>query len=164
MNERTQPFKAGGHEEVYPGLGHDPYALRGKLPEPTVCRQCGAVYAGGRWQWTKRPEAAHETLCSACHREADGLPAGYVHIGGAFAAEHRDELLQLVRHHGERARNERPMQRIFSMEEDGGGMIVTTSDVHLARDIGSALKSAYQGTLDLKYNPGEHLVRVHWSR
>ncbi|MBF3542553.1 ATPase, partial [Burkholderia pseudomallei] len=29
---------------------------------------------------------------------------------------------------------------------------------------GSALKSAYRGSLDLKYSPDAQLVRAHWRR
>ena len=42
---------------------HDPYKTRLKLPEPTVCPQCGAVYHDGRWDWATRPEPAHEEVC-----------------------------------------------------------------------------------------------------
>jgi hypothetical protein len=28
---------------------HDPYKSESKLPEPTVCPQCQAVYHAGRW-------------------------------------------------------------------------------------------------------------------
>jgi hypothetical protein len=31
---------------------HDPYRIRGKLPEPTVCPKCGAVFLDRRWQWS----------------------------------------------------------------------------------------------------------------
>ena len=40
---------------------HDPYKARHKLPEPTVCSQCGAVFSEGRWQWVdKAAEGAHK--------------------------------------------------------------------------------------------------------
>ncbi|KVD72636.1 ATPase [Burkholderia sp. ABCPW 14] len=164
MNHRTRPFKAGSHEEVYPGLAQDPCAMRRKLREPTVCPTCGAVFSAGRWQWLARPDDAHEHQCGACQRTAERLPAGYLHIDGPFANEHLSELLQLLRHHEERARAGRPMQRIMSIDTDGGATVVTTTDVHLARNLGSALKSAYQGSLDLKYSLDEQLVRAYWRR
>ena len=30
---------------------HDTYKIWGKLPEPTECPDCGAVWHKGRWQW-----------------------------------------------------------------------------------------------------------------
>jgi len=38
------------------------------------------------------------------------------------------------------------------------------SDPHLARDVGEALHSAYQGDLDYHYQEGEFLLRVSWQR
>lgn len=92
------------------------------------------------------------------------MPAGYLHIDGPFASEHWSELLQLLRSREEQARAEHPMQRIMSIDTGGGATVVTTTDIHLARNLGSALKSAYQGSLDLKYSPDEHLVRAYWRR
>jgi hypothetical protein len=34
---------------------HDPYKSRRKLPEPTACPECGAVFREGRWQWVEVP-------------------------------------------------------------------------------------------------------------
>ncbi|RZF25659.1 ATPase [Paraburkholderia sp. UYCP14C] len=164
MNDRTRPFKPGEHFDVYPGLEQDPYAARGKLPEPAVCKNCGAVHQGGHWRWQAPPKEAEQVLCTACRRIADGLPAGYVHIDGEFATAHHDEVMQIVRGHEARAKAEHPMQRIMSVDEDGTTTVITTTDVHLARDIGTTLKADFQGKLELKYGPGESLVRVHWRR
>jgi len=164
MNDPKRPFKPGEHRDVYPGLEQDPYAPRGKLPEPAVCKSCGAVHQGGGWQWGAAPKGAEAVLCTACHRIADQLPAGYVHIDGEFAAAHHDEVLQLVRGHEARAKAAHPMQRIMSLNEEGGTTVVSTTDLHLARDIGTMLKAAFQGELELKYSRDESLVRVYWRR
>lgn len=37
----------------------DPYQVQQKLPEPTACGQCGAVYRHGRWKWG-RSRRAHK--------------------------------------------------------------------------------------------------------
>ena len=164
MNYHTRPFKPGEQREVFPGLENDPYLLRRKHSEPTVCSHCGAVYRDGRWQWLPRPDDAEEAICTACHRIADRVPAGYVYIDGPFAQEHRAELLQLIDRHAQRARAAHPMQRVMSIDAEDRKIVVTTTDVHLARGIGSALKSAFQGELELDYPSDEKLVRVYWRR
>lgn len=63
----------------------DSYKAKGKLTEPTVCPDCGAVYQGGRWQWLAKPMDAQKTTCPACHRMHDHFPAGYVNVAGEFS-------------------------------------------------------------------------------
>ena len=164
MNDHTRPFKPGEHKPVYPGLEDDPYALRTKLSEHSICPSCGAVYHSGHWQWLAPPQHAKEVVCTACRRTAERMPAGYLYIEGTFAHDHRTELLELINNRAARARDEHPMQRVMSVETEGEKTVVTTTDVHLARNLGSALKSAFQGTLDVKYSADEHLVRAYWRR
>ncbi len=76
---------------------HDTYKTKGKLKEPTVCPECSAVFHKGRWTWGPKPQAAHETLCPACHRIKDLYPKGFLTLKGEFLAEHRDEILGLIR-------------------------------------------------------------------
>ena len=90
---------------------HDPYKTRLKLPEPTVCPQCGAVFHDGRWHWAAKPYPAHEELCQACHRINDHCPAGKLTIAGAFAMRHKDEILHLARHQEEQEKAEHPLHR-----------------------------------------------------
>jgi hypothetical protein len=161
---QARPFDGRHQQEALPERVHDAYKLPHKLHEPTVCPACGAVYHRGRWQWGPRPADAEEAVCSACHRTADHCPAGYLTIEGEFAAERRDELLHLMRHHETHERAEHPMERIMAIEEQGAKTIVTTTDLHLARDLGEALKSAFQGSLELKYSKEEHLLRAYWQR
>lgn len=143
---------------------HDTYKLTHKLPEPAVCGVCGAVYHAGRWQWCERPAGASEITCPACHRIRDHFPAGFVHVAGDYFAAHRDELLRLLRHHEEKEKAEHPFARIIAIEDEEGGILVTTTDIHLARDLGEALHHACQGDLEFHYHEGENLLRVHWRR
>ena len=143
---------------------HDTYKLQQKLPEPAVCMDCGAVYHAGRWQWTARPTGAHEVVCAACHRIRDRFPAGFVEVGGSFFAEHKAEFLSLLRRHEEKEKAEHPLARIMAIEDNAAGVLVTTTDIHLARDLGEALHHAYQGDLEFHYNTAENLLRVHWRR
>lgn len=157
-------FRPVRHDQLRPERIHDTYKLTHKLPEPAVCSGCGAVFHAGRWQWGARPAGATEVVCPACHRVKDKFPAGYVEVKGDFFAAHRDELLRLLRHHEEKEKQDHPLARIIAIDEEAGGVLVTTTDIHLARDLGQALHHAYQGELEFHYNEGENLLRVHWRR
>ncbi|MDP1653536.1 MAG: BCAM0308 family protein [Rhodocyclaceae bacterium] len=147
------------HERV-----HDTYKLQHKLTEPTVCPECGAVYHAGRWQWGAKPAGAQEVVCAACQRIRDRFPAGFVEVGGNFFAAHRDEIMSLLHHHETREKAEHPLARIMAVADTPEGVLVTTTDIHLARDLGEALHHAYQGDLEFHYNEAENLLRVHWRR
>jgi NMD protein affecting ribosome stability and mRNA decay len=141
-----------------------PYKSKEKLPEPTVCKQCGAVYHNGHWQWMEAPADAHQEVCSACHRINDNYPAGYVTLKGRFFEAHCAEIKQLIQNLAEHERTEHPYKRIMSMERQNGTLKITTTDTHLARGIGEALHKAYQGELKVDDGTGENLVRIHWIR
>ena len=143
---------------------HDPYKTRLKLPEPTVCPQCGAVFHEGRWHWAPRPDDAHEELCQACHRINDRYAAGELTITGNFVVHHKDEILHLARHQEEQEKAEHPLHRIMGIEERDGVVVVRTTDIHLPRRIGEALRHAYHGELDCRYGEEAYSVHVSWTR
>jgi len=151
------------HDNLFQEQVHDAYKARGKLPEPSVCQDCGAVFHQGRWQWGEAPAGAHPATCPACQRQHDHFPAGFVTLEGAFFESHKEEILHLVRNHEQRERTEHPLKRILAVEDQNGVVLVTTTDIHLARGIGEALHHAYQGELEFHYNPEENLLRVHWT-
>ena len=151
-------------DELRDELVHDTYQSKGKLAEPTRCPGCGAVYSGGRWNWGFAPPEAQEESCPACQRMRDHFPAGYVVLKGEFLAGHRDELLQLARNRETQEKAEHPLERIMAVEDVEGGVQITTTDTHLARNIGEAVHSAYKGELEYHYNKEQDLLRVHWAR
>ena len=143
---------------------HDPYKTRLKLPDPTCCPQCGAVYAKGRWHWAERPDQAHEELCQACHRINDGYAAGTLTLSGGFVGRHRAEIIGLARHQEQLEKGEHPLNRIMRIDERDDATVITTTDIHLPRRIGEALHHAYAGDLDFHYEEGTYLIRVTWHR
>ncbi len=151
-------------DELRDELVHDAYKSKTKLPEPTRCPDCGAVYRDGRWTWGLAPADANEEPCPACLRIRDRFPAGYVTLEGEFLQAHRDEVLQLARNREAKEKAEHPLERIMAIEVVDGGVRITTTDTHLARDIGEAVHSAYKGELEYHYNKEENLLRVRWSR
>lgn len=166
MNTWTPPpgFQPIRRDRILQEQVHDAYKTKGKLPEPSVCSGCGAVFDEGRWQWTAAPSDAHKAMCPACHRIHDRFPAGYLTLEGPFFVSHRDEIMHLAHNHEQRERSEHPLQRIMAVEDQADRALVTTTDIHLARGIGEAIHHAYQGDLEYHYNPDENLLRVHWAR
>ena len=169
MGTQSRPVPPGfrqifRHDRLLQERVHDAYKANHKLPEPTVCPQCSAVFHEGRWQWREAPADAHKEPCPACHRIHDHYPAGFVALQGNFFVEHRDEIMHLVHNVETRERTEHPLSRIMATKEKDGEALVTTTDIHLARGIGEALYHSYQGDLEFHYNPQEYLLRVNWAR
>jgi hypothetical protein len=52
----------------------------------------------------------------------------------------------------------------MAIDDQDDGVLVTTTDVHLARDLADALHHAYQGELEFHYNEAEKRLRAHWQR
>jgi hypothetical protein len=142
----------------------DPYQRQAKLSEPTACPRCGATYHLGRWQWTPAPPDAHAELCPACRRIEDEFPAGSVTIGGAFARDHKDEIVNLMRHQEAAEKGEHPLNRIIAIAEEGDRLVVTTTDIHLPRRIGEALERAFGGAVNFHFDRNGYFARVTWER
>jgi NMD protein affecting ribosome stability and mRNA decay len=140
----------------------DPYQAQHKLHEGTVCPQCSAVYHDGRWRRVSRAAGAHEQLCAACRRINDKFPAGIVTLHGDFAREHKDEMIHLARHQEDAEKKEHPLNRIMSIEEITQGIVINTTDIHLPRRIGEAVKRAFHGEIDAHFEENGYFVRVDW--
>ncbi|MGE5240079.1 MAG: BCAM0308 family protein [Bacteroidota bacterium] len=157
----TRPVRRDRYIKEYE---HDTYKTRSKLAEPARCRECGAVFHKGRWQWLKQPRGAHETLCPACHRSHDKYPGGYLTLSGPFQKKHRDEILHLAKHIEAREKKDHPLRRIMSLDEQGDDILITTTTMGMARAIGDAVHHAYKGELCYQYTDEADILRVAWSR
>ena len=151
-------------DSMYEERNHDPYLVRGKYKEPTVCPDCQAIFHKGRWQWGEAPDDAHPHRCPACARIHDRVPAGFLTLAGAFFAGHRDEILHLLHNHEAKEKAAHPLERIMGIEEQAQGTVVSFTGNHLARGSGEALRHAYQGDLHIDYNDKDGQIRVRWSR
>jgi NMD protein affecting ribosome stability and mRNA decay len=142
----------------------DPYQRQQKLEEGTVCPQCGSAFHDGRWQWLRLPQTVAEELCPACRRINDKFPAGTVTLRGAFVREHKDEIVRLARHQEEAEKQEHPLNRIISIDDDAEGITINTTDIHLPRRIGEAVKRTWRGKLATHFEEEGYFVRLDWTR
>jgi hypothetical protein len=149
---------------IYDEAPHDPYEARGKYREPARCGDCGAIFHGGRWSWGEAAQGSRDVLCPACHRIRDKLPAGILTLEGAFVDAHRDELTRLAFNEETREKAGHPLHRIMALDEGPERLGVATTDIHLARRIGEAVRHAYQGELELAYGKHEYSLRARWRR
>ena len=161
MNPNDNPTRSRRDRLLKPET-HDPYRRDRKLHDPTVCPDCTAVFRDGRWTWAAGPADAPRVRCPACARTADGYAAGFVSVRGLFAPEQRRELENLLRNVEAEQKRAHPLKRILDTADSEGGIEIRTTDGHLARDLGAALKRAFGGDLEVDY--AEDLVRVAWTR
>ena len=142
----------------------DPYKRARKLKEPAACPKCGAVYQAGRWTWAPRPADAREEICQACHRIEDRYPAGTLVLKGAIADERTAEMLNLARGQEAAEKAEHPLNRIMGIEETPEGIVITTTDIHLPRRIGEAIRRAFHGELKAHFDKEGYSVSAEWSK
>jgi len=145
----------------------DTYQQTTKLPDPTVCTRCGCVFSNGRWSWQDVPADTHninKTLCPACKRIEDNVPAGYMDLSGEFFVSHKNEILRLIKNEADAESQEHPMERLMEIAEKPEGVLITTTGIHVARRLGEAVEKAYKGRLDYTYGDDEKSIRVTWCR
>ena len=140
----------------------DAYKTQSDLPEPSVCPQCSAIYQQGHWLWGKTPAGAHAATCPACRRKKDHSPAGFLTLRGGFLWEHRGEVMDLVNQVEKRERAEHPLKCIMSIEEMENAILVTTTDIALAKAIAESIQSVYKGSLRQHFNADQKLLRIEW--
>lgn len=142
---------------------HDPYRRQRKSGDAVVCDQCGLVCHGGRWYRGAPPLCDEKSgLCPACERIRARDPAGTVRLAGLPEA-YREEIIGLIRNVAEREEREHPLERIIELTDELGSLLVTTTGMHLARCIGSALRRRFHGGVQIRYLEEDSHVQVDWQ-
>lgn len=163
MKRSHEPGQAVRREQRTPARHKDAYRSDAK-PADCTCPRCGVSSLSGRWTWRMgAPNLPRET-CPACRRIEANDPAGFVTLSGPFFATHREEVMARVNAIATMARSEHPMQRIVGAQEQAGGVLVTTTDAHLARALVVGLQNSFQGDVDLVFGRDENQVRASWTR
>ena len=145
------------------------------ISEPTVCKDCKAVYVNRRWTTAADSEVGvgrHKhwrpqelTVCPACLQQSAGEPRGFVYLDGAFYVAHHEEIDQLLRNEAGRAGEDNPLARIMDFKRgDDHQLTVTTTTEHLAQRLGHALEKAFGGHVHYDFSHENELARVNWLR
>jgi NMD protein affecting ribosome stability and mRNA decay len=135
---------------------------KAKGPETLVCDACRVVQHGGRWFWGAPPDGhVRGGLCPACQRIRDRYPAGTIRVPASLL-EPRDEIVHLIRNVEEAEKNEHPLERIMDIEERNGGLVVTTTGMHVARRIADRLERRFHKKPRMHYEE-ENLLRLEWE-
>lgn len=163
MNKHREGGHGARHDRFVQENQHDSYKMPGKLKEPTLCKQCDAIFHKGRWTWGAKPAGAVEIVCPACLRIQDKNPKGFVTLKGSYKDLHRDQVMGVIRNTEAQEKKEYPLARIMTIEDRAEGLVVLTTDTHLPRRIGEALKHSHHGELELQYDKDEDFIRVTWS-
>lgn len=163
MNKKKRPTFRQDQTRLFQDGRHDQYQNNQEYAEPTICRECGALYKNGRWSWDDLPDHAGEAFCPACRRIADNYPAGYIEIKGSFFEQHEKEILNLIHNVGLLEQFQHPLERIIKIDPVEDHTLVTTTGTHLTRRIGDALERSYRGKLNY-YSDGENYIHIWWHR
>ncbi|MGZ8383152.1 MAG: BCAM0308 family protein [Nitrospira sp.] len=163
MKNPTEGGHGARHDRFVQEYQHDSYKLPGKLKEPTVCTTCGALYHKGRWTWGAKPAGAEEIVCPACLRIQDKYPKGFLTLKGSYKDDHREQVMGVIHNTEAKEKQEHPLARIMTIGEQPEGLVLSTTDTHLPRRIGAALKHAHHGELAVHYEKNEEFVRVTWT-
>ena len=140
--------------------------------EILVCNECESVYHDHRWYLKEQAleavrshrEAIGHTLCPACQKTRDKMPGGVVRLMGGFVSAHKEEILNLIRNEGDRAKQINPLERVMEIEATNGSLDILTTNERLAQRIGKAMHKAYSGDVSYVFSRDTKLARVTWHR
>jgi hypothetical protein len=116
---------------------------RRKKAAPTVCWECRAVHARGRWSWKAQLSVPADiclpsVLCPACQRIRDGKPLHVLRVEGlsrSLASDIRGIAKRVERE--ERATH--PQERLLPVEVSKDSLTIGTTGMHLAKQLAAAI-------------------------
>jgi hypothetical protein len=128
-----------------------------RLPEPSACDRCGAVFVRRVWRRdvarsSDRLGRVRWMVCPACTQVGRGEGFGRILIRGEAARTHAELILLRIDHVGKRAAASQPQRRVVSCDWHGDELEVLTTSQKLAHRIVHELKKVLGGS-----------ATYHWS-
>ncbi len=147
---------------------HPAEAATRRLPEPTVCERCGAVFHRRTWRIDRTPSQAalaraRWRVCPGCKQQAAGEWYGRVRLRGAFVGAHEAELRRRIDNVAARAQSMQPMRRVVSIDRTEDGLEVLTTSQKLAHRIVHELRKTFRGRASYTWTDDRTLDAV-WER
>jgi NMD protein affecting ribosome stability and mRNA decay len=129
---------------------HAAEVRQGRLREPSVCEQCGAVFSRRVWRKPATFSAAlltraRWTRCPACVQASREEYLGRVLLRGPYAAARVREITARIHNVVARAHETQPERRMVSIEGQESGLEVLTTSQKLAHRIAHELQKAFGG-------------------
>ena len=137
-----------------------------------VCPKCGAVWDGDRWvpepdanllaEFSRKTHCAE--LCPGDLRIEKRQVEGVVTLKGKFLQSHRDDIDNLVARVAREGRRRNVAARVLETIEQDNGLLIETTDEHLAERMGKEVEKAFKGDLEIKWQKKDTFARVTWQR
>ena len=133
-------------------------------PRTRLCRTCGSICLGGRWQWRPLPlgQDAARTRCPACLRTRRDDPAGIVMLTGRLVQARGEALRRLILDQAGALKQANPQSRIIRLIRRFGRIEVRTTEVNLTLRIAEAVEQAHGGILQRFRENGRLMIHVRW--
>jgi len=143
-------------------------AATGHLPEPSVCRTCGAVFADRRWRPARGVsgallERARWVHCPACKQTAERSGFGRVVIRGTYALANEAVIRRRVANVASRATRTQPERRISFIDRHDDMIEIVTTSQKLAHRIVHELKKLFRGRAAYRWSDDGTLLAT-WER
>jgi NMD protein affecting ribosome stability and mRNA decay len=140
----------------------------GRLPEPSICQGCGAIFSRRLWRKNHKIGAAvlaraHWMRCPACQQADQGVGFGRVVIRGAFALANESAIRRRIANVASRAAHTQPEHRISAIERRAETIEIITTSQKLAHRIAHELKKVFHGRASYAWSD-DGTLRATWER
>jgi hypothetical protein len=143
-------------------------ASTGRLPEPSACERCGAVFSRRAWRRDRRVTAplldrVRWTICPGCRQASQEIGFGRILVRGTFAPDDEALVRRRIANVARRAAFTQPERRISAIERRGDVLEILTTSQKLAHRIVHELRKLFRGRATYAWSDDGTLFAT-WER